>query len=455
MDETGGGGPLAAWSRDGSGGPARLNGAFVGAQFEDGQLRLCRDQFGQVPLFWARIRGHILFSSVFKDFINVPGWPRGIDEKALGQLTVGATHSLRGRTAVEGVRRATVGATTEVSSTGHRVTGAWNPAAVQIEERWSFAQACDALDAAIRHAVADAVDPSVRTASHASGGIDSTLVSVLAHSSLKRRGGKGLVRLYSWTPTPEGIPEEESESTVVRRIGADLGIPVWFSPRIRMRSLDDWTRATEPMQDLGRERHVLQDALNEDVQILLSGWGGDDFASFGGRHYVENLLRRGQVRASSRQLRAEVRARGHSGLPFAARVLIGHGTRWWRAFGDGPVQATDGTDVDAARYEAALTHWKAASAREIMSWLVRSGHLEWRNEHWWEAGRRVGVEYRYPLLDMRVVETALAMPETYWARHGHKRAPIREVASRYVTPSWGVRWDKVDPELNAWRRTAG
>lgn len=104
------------------------------------------------------------------------------------------------------------------------------------------------------------------------------------------------------------------------------------------------------------------------------------FASFGGRHYVENLLRRGQVRASSRQLRAEIRARGHSGLPFAARVLIGHGTRWWRAFGDGPVQATDGTDVDAARYEAALTHWKSASAREIMSWLVRSGHLEWRNE---------------------------------------------------------------------------
>ena len=42
--------------------------------------------------------------------------------------------------------------------------------------------------------------------------------------------------------------------------------------------------------------------------------------------------------------------------------------------------------------------------------LLRYGHIEQRIEDWAASGARLGIEYRYPLLDRRLLEFVLGLP---------------------------------------------
>ena len=51
-----------------------------------------------------------------------------------------------------------------------------------------------------------------------------------------------------------------------------------------------------------------------------------------------------------------------------------------------------------------------------MLWLLRNGGLGERIEGWAAGGARRGIEYRYPLLDRRLLEFALGLPPEQFLR---------------------------------------
>jgi asparagine synthase (glutamine-hydrolysing) len=55
-----------------------------------------------------------------------------------------------------------------------------------------------------------------------------------------------------------------------------------------------------------------------------------------------------------------------------------------------------------------------------------------RLESWAASGRRVGIEYRYPLLDKRIVEFALGLPAEMFRRKGHPRYLFRYVVRDFL-----------------------
>ena len=86
--------------------------------------------------------------------------------------------------------------------------------------------------------------------------------------------------------------------------------------------------------------------------------------------------------------------------------------------------------------------------------LLQLGHLGTRIDGWTASGARRGIEYRYPLLDRRVLEFALGLPPEQFRRGRWSRWLMRHAVSRIVPP--GVCWnrDKGDPVRSAARHDA-
>ena len=315
---------------------ASLNGAYAFAFSKSGHLCLVRDQFGQVPIYWQRIGEQVLFSSVFTDFTRIPGHPHQVDDWGLELATGLGRPGLGDRSTLVGVRRAVPGALTEIGSDSHSVRALWNMDQVEVTHTLTFSDAVELMDGAISQSVDCCVDPSEAIGSHFSGGLDSTLVSYMAQSRLEEQGSS-LSKLYSWTPGHD-TPAADSESHTIRRLASRLQVPVSFGPVVEGDEIQNRDPATEPLQVLRREIYGLQDAQSSGISVLLSGWGGDDFASFGGRHYVENLFRRGEYRLAVRQGLAESRFSNGAhkpsllrAIPSFARAALSTARRGYRA----------------------------------------------------------------------------------------------------------------------------
>lgn len=433
--------------------PQLVNGAFA-AVYQDGDsLVMMRDTFGQVPLYWQRVGESVVFSSVFRDFTSLDGVTAEVDEEAARRLGGSGVGGKGEATKLRGVHRVWPGSVTRISRTGHYRMPEWDPFLVPTRTTLPFDLLAEQLESALIDSVEEAISPLEATASHLSGGMDSTLVSWVAQRSLKARGGYGLQKVYSWTPAIDGVvPPPDGESKAVRGLARTMGVPTWFGPPDSAPEFLARDPIIDPGDALYREHLVLRDAAESGVQVMLSGWGGDEFASFGGRHYAENLFRRRQPVRATRQVWLEQRAYGRRGIDLAARAGLLALRRWHRSMGRGSVAPPRDTGADMERFRAALSHWNARTSREMMRCMWDWGHLSLRIEHWWEAGRRQGVEYRFPMLDLRVVEQAVRMPERVWARDGEKRAPIRWVASRQIGSEWASSHRKSDPELKEWMR---
>ncbi len=77
--------------------------------------------------------------------------------------------------------------------------------------------------------------------------------------------------------------------------------------------------------------------------------------------------------------------------------------------------------------------------------LITDGHIQHRTENWALVGGRHGVVYRFPLLDVRLLEFCLAVPPEQYVHDGWTRYLYR-MAMAGVLPE-KIRWrpDKLAP----------
>ncbi|HEX6162745.1 MAG TPA: asparagine synthase (glutamine-hydrolyzing) [Vicinamibacterales bacterium] len=172
---------LALYQRHGIDGlVARLDGMFaiVIADARDGVVHLVRDHFGIKPLYWTQCGESVLFASEAKAFLAHPKFHAEIDESLVDELL--AFRYIAGESALlKGVRHV---------APGHRVT--ITPAGVETTRYWSIpdeptlpltheeavAQLGDLLHASVRSQLRSDVEVGCQL----SGGVDSSLVAVLA-----------------------------------------------------------------------------------------------------------------------------------------------------------------------------------------------------------------------------------------------------------------------------------
>lgn len=174
----------------------RFNGMFAFALWDarDGTLTLCRDRFGEKPLFYGWIATDLVFASELKAFAAHPGWRGTVDRGALTSFMRYA-YVTAPSTIWEGVRKLEPGsvvAFSRATEAGHlpksRPYWAMRQCVVagQRQRLTDPDEAADELERLLSQAVKRQMLSDVPIGALLSGGIDSSIVAALMQKQSPR-----------------------------------------------------------------------------------------------------------------------------------------------------------------------------------------------------------------------------------------------------------------------------
>jgi asparagine synthase (glutamine-hydrolysing) len=452
---------LLAYRRWGTDCVRHLIGAFAFALWDPraGQLLLARDHIGMRPLYYGQAGDLFVFASTPAAVVAGTGEPARPDEIAVVARMVSHHGILRERAFVDGVRKLPPGETLTVRPGGAPVRSAyWVPGPrplLSLGDRREYAGAlAELLDVCAGAATAG----ERPVAAHLSGGLDSSAVAVVAQRALAARGRR-LVRGFSWSPPP-GPDADRDERARVLRLAELLGVPVSWTPITPDDLQADLARdlALEPNAATIYEQRVLAAAAREGIGVILSGWGGDEGVSFNGGGHLACRAMRGRPTAFFRHTLASGRRADLRGarlarhlavrtlddvlapmLPDGARRRLGRDTLGARRERRIDWAALHPLAPDMRREAQARLRDRSDARAGLVAWMG-NGHLTTRLEGWAHLAGPHDLEYRFPLLDRRLLDLCLSFPDEVWAADGYKRWVFRK-AMEGVLPAdlvWGV-----------------
>ncbi len=451
---------LAAWERWGEDCCGRLEGDFAFALWDARQRRLLcgRDVMGVKPFYYYHRPGRlVVFASQLAGLLALEEVPRRLDRAAAADHLLFLNDD-RERTLFAGVSRLRPGHRLRVDAAGRlevRRTYSLAPAKLGLASDGEWAEA---MGAELERAARVRVRAAGGIGAHLSGGLDSSAVVCLAAREL-RGGGPPLLALSFSSPPGDG--EEMVDESYIRDVVDYAGVPLRYAPFDPQLSVGAHETAAAGMMAPEYETEPEHRwAREEGLRVMLSGWGGDEAASFNGRGYLATLMRRGRWLELARVV-AGLRRRGKvrrvllfvAGqalmplLPFPLYRLLQAGIRRDPAVDRLPVSCVSprlarelGLDAGVNRRGLRL----GAGVHAYQLELLGHGHLVRRMEGWSADASRFGLDYRYPLLDRRLLELCLALPESLSIRDGHLRYAFRAALEGRLPESVRWRGDKAD-----------
>ena len=280
---------LEAWRRWGPGALERFRGMFAFALFDErtGDLVLARDPFGIKPLYYLPRGDGAVFASELKALVAAIGSELRIDPGALVASML-YWWLPEQRCAIDGVRKLPGGSWALLRPDGTlTVQRYWRIADVAAE---AAAGPPADLGAVVQESVAAHLVADVPVSSFLSGGLDSSIVTVLAHQAAQE------IDAYTITFRPEDqrLEAMPDDAVYARKVAEQFGIKlheIELSPDIvgilpRMVDVLD-----EPVGDPGAINTLLmcEAARERGVKVVLSGMGADEL--FGGyRKHVACLI---------------------------------------------------------------------------------------------------------------------------------------------------------------------
>lgn len=255
------------------------------------ELFIARDHFGIKPLFYTQIEEGFAFSSELKTLTQIPGFDKTINAKAL----VSSLNYLW------------------VSGNESMFEGCWKlPPAhylryipgkpIEVEKYWELdtdpRKQLPPDEEALIQDVAETVEQSIKrhmvadvpVSSFLSGGLDSSLISVIAKQSNPQLSTYTIGTLAQ-DKKGEGMPDDEKYADLLaRKFQLDHNV-IRITPNI-LRDLPQMVRTLdEPIGDPAAINTYLicKAARDKGVKVLLSGMGADEFY-FGYRRQKATLL---------------------------------------------------------------------------------------------------------------------------------------------------------------------
>ncbi len=447
---------LEAWRRWGPGALERFRGMFAFALFDEAHanLILARDQLGIKPLFFMRRDRGVVFASELKAIAAVFGTELEIDPAALvaSMLYYWVPEQ---RCALRGVQKLPPGTWAEFHPDGDMTLRCyWRLSEVAAE-----AAAGPPVDvgAVVAESVATHLVADVPVSTFLSGGLDSSLVTVLAKQA------NPVIDAYTITFRPEdqrleAMPNDAAYARIVaRQFGVHLH-EIEIAPDVVELLPEMVGVLDEPIGDPAAINTYLicRAARQAGVKVLLSGMGADEL--FGGyrKHYACRLAAR--YRALPEPLRARVVRPAVERVP----VSVGrHGlrqARWAKrflSFADLPEEAAFRRSYTLYSPEELLRLLDPSLAPQVAA-LVDE-HADVYNDSTLDdhvnrmcladarlflpglnlaytdrASMAASTEVRVPYVDVEVVRAAFSLPGSRKIVGRTGKAALKEAAERWL-----------------------
>jgi asparagine synthetase B (glutamine-hydrolysing) len=133
-------------------------------------------------------------------------------------------------------------------------------------------------------------------------------------------------------------------------------------------------------------------------------------------------------------------------LLFPALGILDHGTR--QSFSD-DARYLKKSFKNSDR-KAIKAYYSYRSRHQFHLKMLHFYHLQERCENWMTSGYRKGVEYRYPLLDKRIIEYMLKVPSELLCEVDYSRPVLREISEGVLPEEVRMHRSKNDPVYWAW-----
>ncbi|HRV95311.1 MAG TPA: asparagine synthase-related protein [Anaerolineae bacterium] len=414
-----------------------LLGDFAFAIWDSGrqQLFCARDHFGVKPFYYAQVANHLIFSNTLNCIRRHPAVSNRLNDLAIADfLLFSCNYDLS----------TTVFAEIQSLPPAHYLT--WTAKTLRINRYWSvpvidsplkYRHKGDYIDH-FRELLNQAVADRLRTDSvgvFMSGGLDSPAVAATARELLAKQASASDLQAYT-AVYDRLIPDQERYYSGLAATALDIPIHYLVADDYRL-----YERWNEPEMSRPCPTHAplliifveLLKQVTAHHRVVLTGWDGDSFLNEPPYLHFVGLLKKRQVGRfasdigayilSQRQLpplglrtnlkRLFVRDRRASSYPtwlnqtFAARLDLP--TRWNQIYED-------------VRPDRPMHH-KAYRVLNLPTWISLF-------EDYDPGVTLASVEFRHPLLDLRLIIFLLSMPVVPWCI---KKSLIR-TAMRSILP---------------------
>jgi asparagine synthase (glutamine-hydrolysing) len=429
---------LAAYSKWGEECPNFLLGEFAFAVWDERRKSLfcCRDHIGFRAFLYWRNGTRFVFSGDIEPILARSGVPREVNRAKLAALAVPTAHHVRHEeTFHAGIFSLPPGTSMTVNREGTRQRRYWEPGsgAVQVPKRPE--KATEALRDLLFKAVGCRLDRDSPVASLLSGGLDSSSIVAIASRCLEKQNRE-------LTAISAVLPEESRTRFADERDYIDefRGWPNINIEYVTARGRGPFDSLSDPSRFVAFPLRSSRFYLNEECEKaalaggarkLLWGFGGEfGVSSWSERYYLE-LAVRGRWRALFRELKQCRASRSSSPARMLGRQVLNivSPVRGWRP---------------AVLLASELQRQaKATPALKGRSPYLRRHQLSeiryWLSKHAMERGQSISlVPPCSPLLDKRILEFCLAMPESMDVGDGYPRYRIRAALDGILPPR--IQW---------------
>ena len=448
---------LHAYLRWGRACVERLYGDFAFVVWDAPRRRLfcARDALGVRPFYYALSARRFAFATALEAVLAAPGVGAELDERRVSAHLACSWRGFRRRTFFREVLRLAAGHTLTVDAGRLRPVRQrrwWRPEGLPTARGGSAEEHGEGLLGELDRAVRVRLGGGP-VGVELSGGLDSSTVAVLAARELRRRG-LAPPPAFNWhPPPPEPMPPEWAEEYGrVHSVAAQEGLRLFHLARppgnLLQRLSEDHCL---PGAGVG---HPVPLAAGEGVRVLLSGFGGDECVSHIGAGHDFRLLLSGRWPSLLAHLRVQGRRPSREIPKMLAGLLhpeLAPASLFWRRLRAGrPLRAGRHSLINAqfARRASPMATVKPSllSVRRNQLSRLRNGHASELMERRVAQGARFGLEYRFPLLDRRLVEFTLGRPPEVFC--GPPTRLLMRVAVSGLLPS-EVCWceDDFDPAV--------
>lgn len=423
-----------------------LNGdfAFLIYRPQKGESYLFRDHIGIRPLAWTIKKSTLYFSSDIVGFCRAFSEGEKIDtDYLLGYLKFIDYK----RTSNSNVLKLLPGHYLRYSEKGTEITKYWYPEKIKTGRKLQYDHMMTELRSILLDSVKIRCDGRFIAGAHVTGGIDSGIVSSLARSNYQNQD-----KFYgfSWSPadfTPENVKSDERE--LVLKFCEDTDIEPLFST-IGSNEFSVLISSFYLNHGFFSEDSSSEQAVRIKTNLILSGWGGDEFISTGDRGIELDLLR-------GFKFRLYFMRNPFKSLSKLFKYLLSYVI--FPAIGILDKETVKSFNDDA-RYlrksyrrsdkKAIADFYFHTSRHQLHLNMLKFYHLQDRCENWTIMGFRKGIEYRYPLLDKRIIEYMLKVPSELLCKTDHFRPLLREIGKGILSEEVRLNWDKSDPVYREW-----
>ena len=449
---------LLAYKKWGTASACQLLGDFAFSIWDASKERLfcCRDHAGARPFYYFHQQGkQFLFASDLLALIAHSSVPQVINLPYLKAqlLTRGGQFSHHSLTFYHNICKLPPATFLIADRDGLQLHRYWQPG--QAAER-CYKNESDYVEE-LRLLLQEAVECRLRgvqkAGAHLSGGLDSSSLALLAHRTMQRGGGS--FTGFSWAPPFTLLPlMKEDERELVTAVCQAENIAHCYTTLTEDNLLAYLQRdiTLQPTITLQMELSASREAASRGISTMLSGWGGDELLAFNGRGYFADLYRRGRWLTLQRELTMQQKL--HGGEVWKNWIVRGifpllpnRVLQLLRPDQYPPVPSLPHClKPDFARALADIEPLyrnpleEKPGVRTMQIALFEHGHLSYRMESWAAHGATLGMSYVYPLLDKRLVEFALSIPDSLFFKDGWKRYLYRTAMAGILPDS--VRWNK-------------